>query len=241
MKKKAESGRVDENKASTGTRPIKLYSELVPVIETLFEAAKAGDVGAAGTLVKGAEIMARFVESLFNASPESKEIVRRIASETLIWPTVACPINGEHGPDWTRDYLKELHLGSALNVSPRKRDERTSQEERIAAVHLMSLAKQTGHIFTRGGTIDRNEWKKSEFGKAAKCAIKRGLELFEDERWIESKLLAPIVDRARKKIEKEYRRRHGLERNAPAIATEKAILREFYVEALSLIHSHLDE
>ena len=241
MKKTPDGDEESKAKDSKEARPIRLYSELVPIIERLFEAAKAGDVGAAGTLVTGAEIMAWFVQSLFKATPESREMVRRIASETLHWPTVVCPINEDYGPDWTRDYLKELGLGSALNVSPRKRDDRTTKEERIAVARLMRLARQEGHSFTRGG-MSRNEWMKSEHGKAARKAVKDGLRmLYDDEGWLDCPLLFPLVSRAQKIVEAEDRRVNGLEHNEPAKATRTAIKTAFFKEALSLIHGGLGD
>ncbi|MEQ1841446.1 MAG: hypothetical protein ABL994_13645, partial [Verrucomicrobiales bacterium] len=65
MRKARDRDEEAESKDSKETRRICLYSDIVPIIERLFEEAKTGDLGAAGTLVEGAEIMARFVQSLF--------------------------------------------------------------------------------------------------------------------------------------------------------------------------------
>lgn len=239
MKKAPAKGKSVESSGHNPPRRIRLYSELVPAIERLLEEAKDGDAAAATTLVRGAHIMALSVECLFKDSREAEEMLRRIAAETLLWPVVASPINEEHGPEWIRDYLERLNLGAALNVSPRKRDDRTTTKDRIAVVHLMRLAQQHGHTFTRAGIKDRNAWKKSGFGKAAKTAIRGGLELYEEEGWIDSKILAPITARARETVEREHRRRNGLERHEAVSVSTRAIKTAFFDEALSLIHGML--
>lgn len=226
---------------STPPRRVRLFSDLVPLVEHLTEAAKGGDAAAAAVLVEGAHIMALSVECLFKSSDEAEEMIRKIAAKRLQWPVIASPINEEHGPDWIRDYLGKLRLGAELNFSPRKRDDRTTKRDRIAVAHLMQLATQDGHRFTRSGIKDRNEWKKSEFGKSAKRAIKHGLELYESENWIESKILAPIVARAKAKVEREYRRRSGFERQKAVSVSDRAIRTAFYDEALSLIHGVLGD
>lgn len=237
MKKAPSNGR----HGGDPPRRFRLYSDLVPVIERLLADAKKGDASAAATLVEGARIMALSVECLFKDSREAEEIVKRLAAETLLWPVVASPINEEHGPEWIRDYLEKLNLGAALNVSPRKRDHRTTNKDRVAVVHLMRLAEQHGHAFTRAGIKDRNAWKKSEFGKAAKTAIKEGLELYEEEGWINSKILAPITARARETVERERRRRNGLDRHEAVSVSTRTIKTAFFDEALSLIHGMLRE
>jgi hypothetical protein len=207
--------------------------------EKLLNSAREGNENAARLLVYAGEVFAGAVEELFRESEEGRALIREIASESLTWPCIASRHQAfRGGPDRLKSYLEELELGSSENFNFAKQDPRTESRQgaarylrRIAENHAVGKHIRSGlsvqesierSRFVRDG-LERDPWRKSAHGKAAKAAIEEALDwLYKSDSWLEDELLAPIVEKA-----KEGRK------------SVRSIRTAFVREALNVIHGML--
>lgn len=213
--------------------------------EKLLNLAREGDENAVRLLVHAGETFARAVEDLFRESVEGRTIVREIAAESVTWPSVVSRHQAfRGGPEHLKSYLEALDLGSQENLNFGKQDARTKSRQgaarllrRIAEDHAAAKLFRSGlgwresvekTKFLRAG-LERDPWRKSPQGKAAKAAIEEALAwIYKGDSWLEDEFLAPIVEPIVQRAKASEARR-----------STRSIKTEFIREALNLIHGTL--
>jgi hypothetical protein len=215
--------------------------------EELVYRARGGDEEAARLLVFAGQIFASSLSDLLYGPGQGAELIKRLAAESLTWPCIASNYRRMQGhPEALAKYLNEVGLGTGRNLNSEKQDKRTLGRLEGAFFFFRAIEDRGKIDLKRDGINDRDEWMKSDYGKAVKEEIAAILDeyfrCFSKDFWRGCDVLKALAECAYAAAESEV---NSAGRSAPRLTMNRIvpdieIARTALVKEIArLIHSML--